>query len=384
MDVNLANNKLVIKEKTKTFIRSIFKYKYLIFICALIAFFGSIKIASKLEVNINPNSQFRDTHPYVMAFKKIEDHLGDLAQIEMSIDSGKNNGAKNPDFLTKVDHFNDWLIDHTSVSQVISLIDIIKHTNQTLQSGEKTDYIIPKTQYETEQALFFYSLGLPVGQELNDKISSDGRYLRTIGTWSTLKSKEAIATINHIESEAHKQGLNLSVTGKMPIFHSLTPYVVESFVQSFIIALIAIFITLIIVLKSLKLGLLALIPNIFPIAIGAAAYSFTGFDIDMVSVMIVAVCLGIAVDDSIHFMFEYKKFKNLNKPQEEIFQLIFTNTVPSLMNTTILIAVGFSSLLLAEYLPSANYGIMVSFTLIIALIADILLLPACLIIFDKK
>ena len=102
------------------------------------------------------------------------------------------------------------------------------------------------------------------------------------------------------------------------------------------------------------------------------------------SVLIVAVCLGIAVDDSIHFMFEYKKFRSKNYTLKETFELLFTSTAPSLINTTILIVIGFGSFIVADYIPNAKFGVMVSIILSVALLSDLLILPAILMYADKE
>ena len=130
--------------------------------------------------------------------------------------------------------------------------------------------------------------------------------------------------------------------------------------------------------------MLALIPNLFPLLVGAALYVFSGEYIDIASVLIVAVCLGIAVDDSIHFLFEFKKFRNKGHDLVHTFEMIFTNTAPSLFNTTVLIAIGFGSFIIADYIPNAKFGIMVSLILSIALIADFIVLPAVLIFAEGK
>ena len=104
----------------------------------------------------------------------------------------------------------------------------------------------------------------------------------------------------------------------------------------------------------------------------------------MASVIIASVCLGIAVDDSIHFLFEYKKYKSEGFTPIESLEIIFTNTVPSLINTTILLVIGFGSFYIADYVPNSNFGVMVATVLTVALFADLIILPAILLISEKR
>lgn len=344
----------------------------------------SIYGARSLEVNLNPDAQFKHNHPYKVSMRALEENMGPMSQVEFLIDAKLEDGAKDPEFLNKVQDFEFWLNSLPYVRKTISINDILKELNQALSGGDSENFVIPKTKEMVGQNLFFYSLGLPPGRELNDRISLKSDAMRLTAIWSIITSKQANEEISKMEAKAREIGLNATVTGKMPLFHELTPYVVKSFIDSFSIALIAIFIILVFVLKSLKLGLLALVPNIFPLILGAGVYSMTGEYLDIASVLIASVCLGIAVDDSIHFLFEYQKYRKENFTIKRTFEIIFTNTAPSLFNTTFLIAIGFGSFIVADYIPNAKFGIMVSIVLCFALIADFIVLPALLYITERK
>lgn len=380
----VEEKKFIISNRTKDFVTAILNLKYPIAFTSLLIVIISLVYAMRLEVNLDPNTQFKADHHYNIAFNKMTKHIGPVAQIEMIFDAGSEQAAQTPEFLSKIEEFESWLVGRKRIINTYTINDVIKDINQTLNQNNPKFFRIPRTNTAIAQNLFFYSIGLPVGRELNDKLSIDGRYLRLSATWDALTSTEANNQIKAIQEKTKSMGLDGTVTGKMPLFHQLTPYVVSSFIESFIIALTAITIILIIVLKSFKLGLLALIPNLFPIIISCGLYAYSGSYVEIVSVLIVAVCLGIAVDDSIHFMFEYKKFRSREITQEECFRLIFTNTAPSLFNTTVLIVIGFTSMLVADYLPTAKFGFMIGLTLSFALLADFIVLPAILALADRR
>ena len=328
--------------------------------------------------------QFKYDYPYRVAVRDMESHFGSMHQIKFMVNAVTEDGAKDPQFLNKLNAFDEWLNQRDFVRKTISILDIIKNINQTLNADDPKYYTIPQTKEAVGQNLFFYMLGLPQGRELTDKLSLKADNVKLTAIWDIATSKEANEKIKEFESKAQEFGLNAKVTGKLPLFHQLTPYVVSSFLESFSIALVSITIILIIVLKSFKLGLLALIPNLFPLLVGGGLYALSGEYVDIASVLIVAVCLGIAVDDSIHFLFEFKKFRSKGYDLVKTFEMIFTNTAPSLFNTTILIVVGFGSFLVANYVPNAKFGVMVSLILLVALIADFLVLPAVLIFAEGK
>lgn len=382
--IETAEKNFVIKDYTKFYVRSLFNLKYHIILITIVISVGAFLSASTLMINLDPNSQFKEDYPYKVAFNTMQEHFGPMHQVELMINAGEEDAAKDPAFLNKVNEFDKWLNQQTYITKTISLLDIIKDVNRTLNNKDENFYTIPDTKEAVGQNLFFYTLGLPQGRDLNDRISLKSNQLKLTVVWDIATSAAANEKMQVIEAKAKEIGLDAKITGKLPLFHQLTPYVVSSFIQSFSIALISISIILIVVLKSLKLGLLALIPNIFPLLVGSGIYAYSGEYIDIASVLIVAVCLGIAVDDSIHFLFEYKKFRSKGYELFQTFEMIFTNTAPSLFNTTVLIVLGFGSFIVAEYIPNAKFGVMVSIILTIALLADFLILPAVLILAEGK
>jgi uncharacterized protein len=380
-----AEEHITISARTSKQVAWLERHALKIVISSLVMAIVSLYYASqKLEVNLDPYTQFPQDHQFNRDIRSFEKHLGSVTDINFMIDAKQTQGAKDPAFLKKVEQFDHWLKSQDYVLSTSSLLDILKDINKTLNGGIDDYYRIPDTMEEVGQSLLFYSMGLPQGRDINNRISHDERYLQLVANWSIHTSKEANHYIQQMESTAKSMDLDLVVTGKVPLFHDLTPYVVSSFLESFIMAFSLITIILIIVLRSLGLGLLALVPNIFPLICGAAIYALSGEYVDMASVLIASVCLGIAVDDSIHFLFEYKKYRAENHSVKHTIELIFTNTAPSLVNTTLIIMLGFGMLYFAHYVPNAKFGVMVAIILFIALCADLLLLPAILFLSEKK
>jgi predicted RND superfamily exporter protein len=349
----------------------------------LVTVFMTLYFSSKLIINMDPFEQFPRGHEIVKMIDVMENKMDAITTVEIMVNSGMHDGIKDPEFLQKVDEYTNWLLAQPYIYKVVSVLDIFKKLNQVFHNSENQHYVIPQTKNMAAELLLFYELGLPPGREINNLVSIHYDSLRLTGFWNVHNSQEANIFIKDINDKARELGLNSVVTGKMPLFHELTPYVVETFLISICIALFAITITLVLVLKSFKLGLLALIPNVFPLFVGAALYQILGFDVDMGTVIIASVCLGVAVDDSIHFLFEYKKLKDMGKNITDNLALIFTNTFPSLFFTTILLAIGFGSFTLADYIPNAKFGGAVAVILVFALLADFLILPAILILTDK-
>ena len=387
--INTENLKFNEKEfdlvaKRSGIITNLISHKYKFFTVVLIISGVCFYFASKLYVSMDPIKQFREEHIVSQDFNSIEKYIGSASSLEVMIRVPEGNSVYDPKFLTKVEEFLTWLNRQKYVHKSASALDIIKNMNRNLHEGDEAFYTIPATREEIAQTMLVYELGLPAGQNLEHWMSLKKDALRVTVYWTIHSSEKALAAVEQINQYGKKHKINLQVTGKMPLFHNLTPYVVKTFFISFITALVLITGIMILLLRSLKLGLLTLIPNIFPLLIGGALVYFLQWQVDIGIVIVASVCLGIAVDDSIHILFEYQRLRSSGKSVEETFQIIFENTLPALFITTLIICLGFGTFFLADYLPNSRFGVLVAIILSIAFVADALLFPVVMAIFDRK
>ena len=376
-------SEIVAGSRSKMFTALIYKYRYLILLFTFISGAISIPMIRELEVNMDPYQQFKSTHPSVIAQKFVEKHFTYTSLIELSINSGVEDGAKEPEFLHKVDNFIKELESKDEITKVISINSVLKSLNKYLNSGDDAAYTIPATKGQVAESLLLYSMDLPQGKDLSNFISLNNDKLHLTMQWTLSDSHNSRAMFKVIKKIAKKHGLELLITGKTPLFHELTPYVVSTFLFSIILAFITITLVLMLSLKSFTLGALALIPNIYPLLIGGAVYYLTGLDIDMGSVLVASVCLGIAVDDSIHFLFEYQKYRG-KMDQVQSVEKLFTSTFPALTLTTVLLCVGFASFIFGNYIPNIKFGVLCAFIIVVALLADLIILPAVVFVLDRK
>lgn len=365
-------------------ITNLIQHKFKYFSIVLLISGVSFYFGSKLYVSMDPIKQFRDDHIVSQDFNGIEKLMGAASSLEIMIKVPKSNSVYDPKFLGQVDDFLTWLNKQDFMNKSASALDIIKNMNRNLHQGDQAYYVIPPTQEEVAQTMLVYELGLPAGQNLEHWISLKKDALRVTAYWTIHSSEKALAVVEQINKYGKEHNINLQVTGKMPLFHNLTPYVVKTFFISFITALVLITGIMILLLRSFKLGILTLIPNIFPLLIGGALVYFLQWQVDIGIVIVASVCLGIAVDDSIHILFEYQRLRSSGKTVEETFQIIFENTLPALFITTLIICLGFGTFFLADYLPNSRFGVLVAIILSIAFIADALLFPVVMAIFDKN
>lgn len=344
----------------------------------------SIYLSTQNEVNSDPVKYFRDSTDIKQAYYKAKKHYKGLRAIEIEIDSGKAEGIKDPIFLEKVESFFKILSEKPDVIKVSSVITILKKMNKYLLSGQDKDLQIPDDKEKIAEALMLYSFGLPQGLGLDNLLSIDNRYLKFRLRWTLETTKEAVATHEEIYKIAQGMGLKIRTGGYFPIYARVNSLVVESFLKSMSMAIVFVSIIILIVFRNWKLALLAMLPNVIPLTMGAAFMSIFDIYIDIGTSIVSAICLGIAVDDTIHFITHFevnrKKFNSTQKALEET----FLSTGKALILTTVLLVVGFGSFIMAEFLPNHYFGILCSIVLTFALLTDLLFLPALLLLREPK
>jgi len=237
------------------------------------------------------------------------------------------------------------------------------------------------------QEILSYIISLPLGGNIESRITLNEDALHLTVLWTIGSSSKALAMIERIETQAKHLDLDIVVTGKYQIFQRLEKLVVDSFITSVIAAFLLISVLLMIFFRSIWLGALAIIPNIVPIIVGGAVLALTGETLNVGTVLIISVALGIAVDDTVHILSEFSQLRRSGISKEASIREVITNTSPTLLITTMVLVVCFSMFGLASFTPMQMFGVTTAVCLGSAYIFDITLLPALLMLNlarDKK
>lgn len=364
--------------------QTIFQYRWVIFLAFTLLSVGSFFIAIQNEVNSDPMKYFHKSVPIRKAYDFTSTKLDGLRGIELVVDSGRPEGIKDPKFLKRLDKYMNKIVNDSNITRVRSVREIIKKMNQTLHAGDPKEYRIPDSSEAVGQLLFLYTMGLPQGMDLNNQYTLDNRRLRIKVTWDLTTSKESEMKTEEILAIAKEYDLHVETGGNAPIYLSMNSKVVQTFFSSMAMALILVSLLLFIVYKDLFISLLAMLPNIVPLIFGGALMQLLGKPIDIGTSIVSTVCLGIAVDDTIHFISSYKQYRKQGMDPLHAVAETFLITGNALVVTTLLLVVGFGSFVFADFVPNRNFGILCSMILALALITDLLFLPALLLIADRN
>lgn len=345
----------------------------------LLATVGAVLLAMRTEVNSDPFKYFAPSVPLRQANEFIEAKVGGARGIEVVVEAGQEDGVKAPAFLAKVEALQQWIASQPRVTRVVSIIDVLKAMQRSLHGDDPAQYRLADDQQTIAQELFLYQMNLPQGMDLNDRVTLRYDALRMSVLWTVPNSAEVIARAHAIESKAAELGLTASVTGKYYLFDSMNGYVVPALLQSFFTAAFTVALVILLSLRSLRLTLVSMIPNVLPVLFGGAFLYLLGQPLDIGTVIVASVCLGVAVDDTIHVLSHYRDHLSQGlSPRESMIRTLAGSARPLLM-TTVILSGTFFAFLTADFTPNLYFGLLTGTILALALLLDLTLTPLLLI-----
>lgn len=317
----------------------------------------------------------------------IIEHLSGIESLEFSLNSGKENGVSSPEFLTTVDNFANWLRSQPGVDYVYSLSDVIKRINKNMHNDNPEFYKIPVNPELAAQYFLLYELSLPYGLGLDNYLNLQKSSLRVnaVGDLDTeeLRNLEQRAKSWLIDNAPPHMMTN--PTGMSLIFAHISGRNIETMLSATLLAFLLISLILVVALKSFKLGLISLIPNIIPAAIAVGLWGWFYGQLGMAIAVVGAMTLGIIVDDTIHFLSRFRAALNdTNTDPIHAIRYAFNSVGGALFTTTCALAAGFGILAFSGFQVNWGMGLLAAMTIVIALLADFLLLPLVLAFAYKK
>ena len=362
--------------------------KQIIFISTIIIVV-SIAIASQLRFSHKPIVWFDEQHPVRVATSLIDDKLKGSVTLEIIVDTQKENGLYEPSILNAIDDFSKKIIDIKSekyfVGKTLSLVDIIKETNKALNENKKEFYTIPQDKdMIAQELLLFENSGSDDLEDFVDSGFSKARITVKLPYIDALDYTQLIAKINeeikiHFENKAQ-----VTVTGTSNLLARIMDAAIHSSAISYMLALVLITIMMLILIGDVKIGLISMIPNIAPILVMTTVMVLFDMPLDMFTMLIGAIAIGLAVDDTVHFMHNFRKYEMIHNDIDKAVKLTLLTTGRAMIVTTIVLSFGFFVFMGASMSNIFNFGLLTGIAIIVAVLADFLLVPALMKVMAKN
>lgn len=333
-------------------------------------------LATLNEVDSDTSRYVSKSHPIRIARDFVKESFGSYSILELVINSGKENGVKEPEFLKKVEAMGSSLEKHKNITKTRSAVNIVKDVNQSIFNDDEKQWIIPEKKANVAEALFLYDMSLPLGLSMNYWTSLDYQKMR-MSTWINVNStRDSLKVINEIGEIAEQHELDVVKTGKTSLTSQISPLVVRTFLSSILLSLIFISLTMALIFKSWQIGLISMLPNVVPLILGGGIMKLIGFPLDVGTSVVASISLGIAVDDTIHILNDYLSARKNNFSPQLAIRHSFERAGKAVMVTTLLLGCGFFALSMGRFAPTVELGVMTAVTIVAALLTDLLLLPA--------
>ncbi len=314
------------------------------------------------------------------------DNLTGMENLEYSLNAGREGGVTDPGYLHKVDAFAEWYRTQPEVAHVQSFPDIMKRLNKNMHSDDPAFYRVPEDAELAAQYLLLYELSVPFGSDLNNRIDvgrSATRMTVTMGRLSAEQQRE-LDVRGQEWLRANGPELATEGSGYSLAFAHLTITNNKNMLRGTVIAMALISLILIGIFRSLRLGLISLVPNFVPAAMAFGVWGYLYVEVGNAGSLVTAIAFGTVVDDTIHFMSKYLKGRREGQSASEAVQTAFRSVGHPLFVTTMILVLGFLVFASSGFAISLMLGLLVALTIGFALICDFLLLPPLLIAIDRK
>ncbi|EGQ9057118.1 MMPL family transporter [Vibrio parahaemolyticus] len=338
------------------------------------------------KVNDKSVEYFGQRNEFRQAADFMEERISGMTNISIAIKTNESQGIAAPDFLNTIGEFSSWLRDQPETDHVATLADVYKRLNKNMHGDDEAYYLLPQERELAAQYLLLYEMSLPYGLDLNNQINVDKSSIKMVLTVANLGSVELVDLENRIYQWFAEHAPQYQVVASSPslMFAHIGETNMASMLSTLPITLVLISALLIFALRSVRLGLISLMPNIAPAVIGFGLWALISGEINLGLSVVVTLTLGIVVDDAVHFLSKYQRARREGQTAEQAVRYAFHTVGRALWITTVVLVAGFSVLAMSSFRLNADMGQLSAIVIFIALVVDFLFLPTLLMLFDKK
>ena len=348
---------------------------------------------TKVKIDTNMVNIIKEGQPMRTTYNLVDRFMGGSGSAEILVNTGKIDGLKDPRILNAMDDLQIFVKNEFPhlVTKSTSLVNISKDSFKALNEGQDSMYVIPDDPGILANTLFMFNNANP--KERRRMVTDDyslGRISVNLRNSGSQEYNDMIFRIHNFadrrfaELKSDYPKLKVRVTGTLAMLSQMTDYISWSQVRSFGLALIVISLLLLLVFSSYRAGMVALLPNIFPVLTIFGIMGYLEISLDTDTLLVAPITIGIAVDDTIHFLTNYRAEVSKHGNIKEGIIKTFRETGQAITFTSIILSIGFLIFLMSSHQGLSNFGIMSAIAFFTALLADLFLLPSMCLLFNVR
>lgn len=367
-------------------------HAHTVVLTALFLFVAAIAGITQIQFKHDVMKWLPEHQPVRIATEHLDRDLNGTISVEILVDSGKEEGLYDPTLIANLAKLQDSLLELGEGDEAIvagkriSVVDVLRETNQALNENRPEFYKVPDNrQLVAQELLLFENSG---SDDLENMVDSELRTARLTLRLPWREAGEYDRVVDDVQQRvdaAFGEQAEGKVTGLMMIFARTLNAMMSSMAQSYTIAAIVISLMMMLLVGHVRLGLIAMIPNLLPIILVMGVMGLTGMPLDAFTMLIGSIALGLAVDDTVHFMHNFQRYYRQSGDTVEAIIHTLHTAGRAMVVTTIVLTLGFLIFTQSEMNNLHNFGALTGMAIVLALLADILLAPALMtLIFGKK
>jgi len=343
---------------------------------------------SRVDVYHNPLAWLAEDDPVRSSMETLDSNVGGASNFVVVVENDAELGVKDRDLLLGLEaldaHVRAFVhprTNETLVSSTMSLVDIVKETNRALHEGDEAHYALPADQRGVSDALLLFENAGP--DDLRRMATADLRKTHLTARIAWMDATAYLPLKEHIEEGVATllpQGSTVTAkpTGTVYSLVTVVGALIGDMLLSFGIAAGIIVVMMVLLLRRPSLGLIAMIPNLLPVAFILAFMGFVEIPIDLATLLIASIVIGIAVDDTIHYMHQYRVTHDATGDRERSLQRALDHAGRAIVSTSMILALGFSVYLASSMANIQRFGLLVAMACGFALFTNLILVPALL------
>jgi predicted RND superfamily exporter protein len=345
-------------------------------------------IIPRIELNEQFVEYFGPSIPFRADTDFTNEHLTGIYQLQYSLGAGESGDISEPAYFENLEKFAAWFAEQPGIVHISSITNTMKRLNKNMHGDDPAWYRIPDNRELGAQYLLLYEMSLPYGLDLNNQVNVDKsatRFTVTTESLSTaefreLKERSEAWLVNNTPPAMHGEG-----TGTTVVFTYLTYRNMWSMIIGTFLALVVICACLCIAFRSLRIGLLSMVPNMVPPIMAFGVWAIVVGRVGLAASFVTAIALGIIVDDTVHFLSKYLRARReQNLSAEDAVRYAFSTVGSALVITSVILAAGFFVLSFSAFELNAVQGQLTAIMIVMALLADFLLLPPLLMAIERR
>jgi predicted RND superfamily exporter protein len=345
--------------------------------------------ATFLKFSHDPVDWFPPDDPFRISTLYMNDRLGGVNVVEVVAKTGKEGGVKEPDFLERLDqvrvetsriHHGPW-----HIAKAVSVADVVKEIHQALNENRGDHYRIPADRaLVAQELLLFENSGSDDLTDLVDPLYSEARITLRVPWLDAMLYPAALADLERRIGPILGEGVETEITGLVPMLAGTLTAMIHSMARSYLLAILVIAPLMVLLIGNLRWGLLSMIPNLTPVVLMLGWMGWASLPVDGLTMMVGAIVLGLAVDDTIHFMHNYRRYYERTGDPRAAIRATLHTTGRALLVTSLVLAAGFF-VFLGAYMDNVKlFGVLTGGAILVAFVANVLLASSLMMLASRR